>query len=367
MTLDLGVLQRQCATAHLNFALYAVEGESYPENMVFTPRDMVGRRFANHKGRHMVCSYVEEAAALGEVPNAHFVPDFTKGLAGYEGLSGANWDEHTIHWRNMINNLKHMNLTLDRLPQADTVFCVGSGPALMKNWRELERVKGRPGCAIIGCNELLQYLPAGLLDYYMVLDACSPDRWWEGRDCSRTTAIFGPPVPPSYLKANWQRVLWYKIGLASPFNRRVARKRGNLVPLIPMYGVGPTELQVAWLMKPKTVILVGHSYAYDRINGVIYEHINEPLTPDRWEGQLRAISEFATTDINGAPIVTDYNILITGMATLASCQLLIDAGVRVINATEGGILKSNNSLPAFAKRAVFPERATLASVVGELA
>jgi hypothetical protein len=233
----------------------------------------------------------------------------------------------------------------------------------MRNWPLLKAARDNPRAAIIGCNELLQYLPPEWMDYYCCLDAGSPDKWWKGIDCSRTTAIFAPITPPSYRQANWREVLWYRIGFQSDLNAMVANKRGDLTVLYPFFGVGPLELQVAYLMKPKIIVLVGHSYCYDQVDGVIYEHINEPLTEPRWEGILREISEFATSDIEGRPVVTDYNILVTAFATLASCQMLTDAGVRVINATEGGILRSNPDLPAYRNRAIFPERMALAQVV----
>jgi len=363
---ELSALQRKCVSFSLDFELLPVEGEQYPQDLIFTPADMTGRYFKNIKGQRLLCAFIEQNDQ--EKPHVCFIPDFTRERMGeFYGLSGGNWTEQSIHWRNMQSNIKDMQFSLDRLPHVDTVYCVGSGPALMRNWRELEQVKKNPRARIIGCNELLQYLPAGLLDYYLAFDGCSPDKWWEKHDCSGTEAIFGPCIPPSFKLANWKRVLWFKIGLESKFNSYVRKHRPSLSTVIPIYGVGPTELSIAWHMKPKNIILVGHSYAYDRVNGIIHEHINEPLTPERWEGVLRSIAEFATTDINGQPIVTDYHVLITGMATLAACQVLLDAGVRVINATEGGILRSNPALPAYANKPIFPERAKLADVVRELA
>jgi len=343
--------------------------EQHPDEPAFPngyrPQDMVGRRFLR-KGQEIYCAYVEKPT--GGIPEAKFALNFTKGYKKTRALvANEDWGPETLRWQNTERNLPYMQNTLDTLPRKKIVYCVGSGPCLMKNWQELQEAKKNPHAAIIGCNELLQYLPAGLLDYYTALDAGSPDRWHEGKDLSQTVAILGSFVTPSFARAPWKKVLWYRMGYHNRLNSMVANRRGHLTIVNPLYGVGPSELELAWHFKPETVVLVGHGYAYDMIGGAIYEHINEPLTEERWEGALRSVSEFCTEDINAKPIVTDYHILITGMMTLACCQMLLDAGVRVINASEGGILRSNPGLPAYANRPIFPERMKLADVVRGLA
>jgi len=345
----------------MTFEMSPAPGQDYPEDLLFTPQQLVGRYFLNSHGSRLLCAYVEHQPDRD--PTVCFIPDFSTDLSKHKGLVATQWDVNSIQWRNAEKNLPDMQLTLDRLPQVDTVFLVGSGPALMKNWRELERVKGKPGVAIVGCNELLQYLSPGLLDYFLCLDACSPDKWWEGWDCSQTTAVFAPITPPSFKRADWKRMLWYKIGLQSDFNSFINNRKGHLTTLIPVFGVGPLELQFAWLLRPKRVVLVGHSYAYDRIDGVIYEHINEPLLEDRWEGVLSTIGECATVDIDGNPVVTDFHILMCGSATLAHCQVLLDNGIEVLNCTEGGVLRSSLEIPAFRDRPLFPQKARLRDVV----
>jgi len=357
-------IQREHAAMGVDFEMYPIPGETYPEGFRFTAREMVGRRFRNSRGVETICSCVEHDRVNG--PQPHFIADFTKPYPKNVGLVGTDWGVNSIQWRNMEANLSDMQLTLDNLPQVDTVYCVGSGPSLMRNWRDLLKVDKR-NSAIIGCNELLQYLPAGLVDYYCVLDAASPTGWHAGLDVSGTTAIFAPIVPPHFKHAGWRKALWYRIGLDGKLSSYVSNRKGHLTPLIPYFGVGPTQLQIAWLMRPKRVVLVGHTYAYDRVDGTIYEHINEPLTEDRWEGILRSIDEFATVDLFGKPIITDYHILITMFMTLTSAQYLMDAGVEVINATEGGVLRSNPDIPAYRDRPLFPACRRLAEVVEEAA
>ena len=59
-------------------------------------------------------------------------------------------------------------------------------------------------------------------------------------------------------------------------------------------------------------------------------------------------------------------VSISGAATLAHCQILLDHGVEVVNCTEGGVLKSNADIPAFRERPIFPTHARLAEVVKEM-
>lgn len=343
------------------FPMRPVEGEEYPEDFIFTPREMVGRRFML-EGQEVICCYAEE------LPNAQlkvvYLQDFTKGFVKKPRIVGGDWQPDSVHWANMLENLGVMGRTLDKLPQVDTVFCVGSGPALMRNWRELENIDHNKS-RVIGCNELLQYVPARCFDYYAALDGMSPRKWHRDIDVSRVTAVFGPIIPPHFTRAGWKDVLWYRLGTKGRLADYVSRKRPDLTQLVPFYGVGPVQLQIAWLMRPKKVVLVGHSYCFDQIDGVIYEHINEPLTRDRWEGVLREIGEYATTDITNQPVVTDYHIMITSMTTLTSCRMLIDAGVEVMNATESGLLLSNPALPAYQSRAIFPRCQRLKAAVEE--
>lgn len=338
-------------------------GEAYPENFTFTARELVGRRFLR-KGQEILCAYVEHTPDQG--PKAEFILDFTKEYPTTLALeAGEEWGPGTIQWDHSVKNLDIMGRSLNRLPHKETVYCVGSGPCLMKNWEELTRVD-KSRAAIVGCNELLQYLPAGLLDYYMALDPRCPPKWWAEYDLSRTTAVLGPCVPPEMARAPWRDVLWYRLGYRNKLSKMLANKRPSLQIINPRFGIGPGELELAWKFKPRNVVLVGHSYAYDRVDGVIHEHMNEPLTRDRWETSLRAVNPYCCADINGKNVVTDYHILIIGMMTLACCQLLADAGVRVINASEGGILKSASDIPAYRDRPIFPERARLKDVVEEL-
>jgi len=355
---------REATSSIIPLAVYPHPDESYPDDLVMTQRELVGRRVLR-KGQELYCSYIERPTT--GMPELAFALNFTKNYKKTKAVVGAQtFHKDTVQWQNTVANLGIMGRTLNRLPRAETVYCVGSGPALMRNWHWLEKVKGKPGVQIIGCNELLQYLPAGLLDYYMAMDWACPERWVDKYDLSRTTAIFGPYVTPSFPKYDWKDVLWFRMGYRNDLNEMVSSKRPDLTIINPLYGVGTAELEVAWHMRPKNIVLVGHSYAYDRIDGVIYEHINEPLTENRWEGALRGVNHYFTTDIFGKPIVTDYHILITAMMCLTCCQMLADAGIRVINATEGGILKSNPELPAYRNRPSFPEPARLEDVVKEL-
>lgn len=347
---------------------FEIDIEPHPDEPAmpdgYTPQEMVGRRFLR-KGQELYCAYVEKP--VGDAPNAAFALNFTKGYPRTKALvAQQDWGPETVQWQNTERNLPRMNLTLDKLPRKKIVYCVGSGPSLMRNWRALEEAKKNPQATILGCNELLQYLPAGLLEYYTAMDVASPDKWWQDKDLSQTTAILGSFVNPNFGTAPFRKTLWYRMGYHNKLNAMVANRRGHLTIVNPLYGVGPGELEIAWHFKPEVVVLVGHSYAYDMIGEEIYEHINEPLTEDRWEGVLRSINSFATEDVYGKPIMTDYHILITCMMALSCCQMLQDAGVRVVNASEGGILKSNPVLPAYQNRPIFPERAKLEDVVREL-
>jgi hypothetical protein len=336
-----------------------------PQQETWTAHDMVGRRFMR-KGQELYCAYVERDT--NAPPNACFALNFTKGYKKTRALvAKQDWGPETLHWQNAERNLPFMQNSLDTLPKKKIVYCVGSGPCLMRNWRWLEEAKKNPHATVLGCNELLQYLPAGLLEYYTAMDAGSPDRWWQDKDLSQTTAILGSFVSPGFATAPWKKALWYRMGYHNRLNSMVANRRGHLSIVNPLYGVGPGELELAWHFKPEVVVLVGHGYTYDMVDGIIYEHINEPLTEDRWEGALRGVNVFFTEDINAKPVATDYHILITSMMALTCCQILQDAGVRVINASEGGILRSNQAVPAYRDRPSFPERMKLEEVVRELA
>ena len=107
--------------------------EKYPEDMIFTPREMVGRYFRTAANQRVLCAYVDAGSNDGRTTTC-FVPDFTQSdLDNFEGLYGGNWGQNSVQWQNVERNLPDMHLTLDLLPKAKVVYCVGSGPALMRN------------------------------------------------------------------------------------------------------------------------------------------------------------------------------------------------------------------------------------------
>jgi len=300
--------------------------------------DMIGKRL-DHEGQPMLLLYIQ--SMNGEEPQPIFLTDFTKPIA----MNSIPVSEHPGEWETAFEaNLPAMRAGrgIAELPQRRNVFCVGAGPSLRRNAKRLEEIDHNDS-AIVGLNEVLGILPASLVDYYLCLDKNSPEAWWKDRDCSKTVLLAGPYANHAILDHNWKDVLWVLPSGTGALYDRIHRECPHLAVMPAPGAVGPTSVIFAWHLKPRNVILAGHDYCYDLIEGKWWENAVSVLTNERYRdiiSQMKLEMSFIR-NLNGTRVPTRFFYMDAAMQTMGACQLMASKGIRVINATEGGILKPN--------------------------
>ena len=294
-----------------------------------------------HGGRFMVLG----GDGVDENGNRRYkiVRDFTRHLDadGY-GSTAIDAERLAKLEANYATNKPHIALSAGDVTPSEVAYLVGSGPSLRKNHKELAKVTRG---VVIGVNQTPGILDRNVMHYWFCIDwAIRGDDWM--RSMPLTTAILDPTVSPSVVKPeNWKQLLWCVPASRSAFYDDVRRDLPHLVRL--EHGLNVTFTALCWIvkaLKARTIVLVGMDCSFP--DGM--RHYDEPLWFDRNEEYMVA------PDVDGRAVITSRMCLDQAEWHAAVFWFLKDAGVRVINATEGGILTN------------FVERRPLREVVSEL-
>jgi len=157
--------------------------------------------------------------------------------------------------------------------------------------------------------------------------------------------VFDAAVSPAVHGLGLKRELWFVPSGRSRFYDGVRADFPHLARL--EHGLNVTFTALCWIvrmLKAKVIVLVGMDCAFSDS----WRHFDEPLTFDRDEDYLVA------GDVNSRAVITNSIYLSIAEWHTAVFYFLTSAGVRVINATEGGLLRN------------FVEVRDLASTVDEL-
>jgi len=242
---------------------------------------------------------------------------------------------------NYVVNKPHIRLSAGDVPGSEIVYLVGSGPSLRKNRRHLADV--RRG-VVVGVNQTPAIVPTERMDYFFCVDWSLDGSHWKGR-MQRTVGVFDVAVTPAVHLGNFREMRWFLPAGRSAFYDRARQEFPHLVIL--EHGLNVTFSALAWIvraLRAKTIVLVGMDCAFS--DGM--KHFFEPLTFDRSEDY------FVASDLDGRAVITNRIYLDVAEWHAAAFYFLKEAGIRVINATEGGILTN------------FVEKRTLARTVEEL-
>lgn len=222
------------------------------------------------------------------------------------------------------------------VPQEDILYFVAPGPSLTKNMHELKNITHGK---VIGMNIVPKF--GVKCDYYASMDYCIKPETCFNADTPKMVGMFSPQV-------NWE------IPYADVFSRRVWGFPALVMPLfdkmreeyphIPMVTATPNVsfMAIEWAckyMNPKAIVLVG----FDFCGYILKDGETCRMHPDghddfKPEGDWK---EFTTLGIDGEPVLylDLYRRIIQHHIPLF--WFLVDRGIRVINATEGGILWEN--------------------------
>ena len=234
-----------------------------------------------------------------------------------------------------------IKLSAGDVPPSDVVYLVASGPSLRKNWKRLLDV--RRG-VVVGVNQTPMILPTARMDYFFCVDGLLDGSHWK-RPMTSTVGIFDVAATHAVQFGRWKEMRWFVPAMR---NRLYDAAREDFPHLaLVEHGLNVTFSALSWIVRvlqAKTIVLVGMDFAFS--DGM--RHFFEPLAFDPDEHYAVA------KDVHKRAVITSDSLLEFAEWHAAALWFLRDAGIRVINATEGGIL------------AEFVEARPLADVVREL-
>jgi len=242
---------------------------------------------------------------------------------------------------NYAVNKAYIALSAGDVPQSDVVYLVGSGPSLRTNWKEILDVSRG---LVVGVNQTPALIPTERMDYFFCIDGTLDGSHWRRR-MQDTVGIFDVAVTTAVHQGDFREMRWFVPASRSAFYDRVQADFPNLVRL--EHGLNVTFTALSWIvrvLRAKTIVLVGMDCACP--GGM--RHFDEPLVFEAKEEYLVA------KDVRGGAVITTRNYFDMAEWHTAALYFLKEAGVRVINATEGGILTN------------FVEQRQLRDVVTEL-
>jgi hypothetical protein len=267
----------------------------------------------------------------GKDPAGHWVyrvvRDFTRPLeTGAYGTTSMDDPARLQRYElNYAVNKHTIRLSAHDVPGSDVVYLVGSGPSLRGNWREILDVSRG---VVVGVNQTPAVIPTEHMDYFFCIDSSLDGSHWKHR-MRQTVGIFDVAVTTAVHQGDFQEMRWFVPASRSAFYDRVHADFPDLVRL--EHGLNVTFTALSWIvrvLRAKTIVLVGMDCACS--HGM--KHFDEPLVFDPKEEYLVA------RDVRGGAVITNRNYLDMAEWHTAAFYFLKEAGVRVINATEGGIL-----------------------------
>jgi len=282
----------------------------------------------------------------GKDPAGHWVyrvvRDFTRPLDAQAYGSTAMDDERLKRYElNYVVHKPHIKRSAGDVPESEIVYLVGSGPCLRKNWKHLLEVSRG---VVVGVNRTPAVIPTGRMDYFFCIDyRIRGDHWKHGMP--ETVGIFDVAASTDVHLGKFKEMRWFLPATKSRFYDRAQSEFPHLVRL--EHGLNVTFSALSWIvrvLKAKTIVLVGMDCAFPDS----MKHFDEPLMFDAQEEYMVA------RDVEGRAVVTSRVLLEIAEWHTAVFYFLREAGIRVINATEGGLLSN------------FVELRQLADVVEEL-
>ena len=242
---------------------------------------------------------------------------------------------------NYAVNKPRIRLSADGIPPSDVAYLVASGPSLRKNWKHLLDI--RRG-VVVGVNQTPMIVPTARMDYFFCVDGTLDGSHWR-HGMRETVGIFDAAATTAVRLGHWRESRWFVPAMRSDLYDRVRADFPHLAML--EHGLNVTFTALSWIvrvLKARTIVLVGMDSAFTDS----MRHFFEPLAFDP-----RA-SYAVARDVRGRAVITDATLLEFAEWHAAEFWFLKGAGIRVINATEGGILTN------------FVEVRELADVVREL-
>lgn len=205
---------------------------------------------------------------------------------------------------------------------------VGTGPSLAGQNEDIARARAA-GAAIIGINQVCDYLDSQLLDYYVVMTPRADPAWWmrDGLEGAKKVAFVG--VNPFIAQGAHRELHWFSMACPGTPWFTDAWRRSPLLPLLsPGASVVMPAFSLACRLRGVTdVALVGIDLSYP-----------QGLERPGHEDSTRL--GFMVPDVVGFPVKTNRQLWGAFLSLTAAASFRIGAGLRVWNSGCQGLLGS---------------------------
>ena len=220
------------------------------------------------------------------------------------------------------------------IEQEDIVYVVASGPSVAKNIHELKGIKHGK---VMGLNITPKMTKC---DYFASMDySIKPEACFNGDE--KMVGLFSPQVNYEIPYADvFSRRLWGIPALVLPLFDRIRKD----FPYLPQLTTSPNTsfMALEWLVryvKPKMIVLIGFDFCGHIMKDVetcrMHPDGHDDFKP---EGDWK---QFATLGIDGEPVlyIDLYRRIL--QHHIPFFWFCIDHGIKIVNATEGGLLWEN--------------------------
>jgi len=227
----------------------------------------------------------------------------------------------------------------DGVHKGETCYLTADGPSLKKN-----------GELLVGLDNVIEtnrVYPGVQPKYYVSLDCGYPSggadpSWVKDIDTSKTIGVCSVFNRPA-LAEQFDRVWWFDAwGKGNKISKKLEKRRPFVNSLDTALNVSYTALNLAYNLGYSKIVLVGFDYAFS--DG--FNHFNDDKPLFIWEGdELKMLTEELALleskkdklmDIDGVLTNSEMRLALVYFAT--QCWFLYNAGVEIVNCTEGGIL-----------------------------
>ncbi len=245
-------------------------------------------------------------------------PDFDGGRLMIPSGAGKDDIGRLRRWElNYAANAGRVKKSADAVTSEEIVWVFGDGPGLRKNRSEIGRIGTG---AVVGVEDAGLVIPSERLKYLFCGEEFEAGEAWERRYLGRTTGVLNVGTDVRVNVLGFGRRVWYAGGEA----REARVMRLDEAPDARCAGL----CWVARALRPRVIVLAGMDFAFS--GG--WRRYDEPL-------QYEAEADYLVArDIEGNAVLTDQANLSAAEWVLGACRVLRVAGVRVINASEGGLL-----------------------------
>lgn len=240
-------------------------------------------------------------------------------------------DQKTCRW-NMSLNKTQIRKSINSLKgsaKGKTAYIVGNGPSLKQNGHLLKEIRKGVVIAINGSTHIVKNP-----DYFFSIDFVGREHWVDC-DLTKTTAILSPYVPPFIANGKFKDKRWFPFTVG----REIIEDTRRLFPKFDTLQQGFSgtfpAVHFAYYLGCETIVFVGQDLAFT--DG--YMH-SEDIEKTKFNAQWDYIP---TVTLRGEVALTVSKFILTRNMIAGLCYWLLKAGIKVINATEDGILAT----PAF--------------------